>query len=188
MRVLKANSGVTILVGPLVSYGDGVTPITTYTLATADSAVAVKNGSGSSFDISGRTWTHVVAGYYNITFTAGDTDTNGNFTLVLSDPDVIAPVFEHFIVKEEEAFNNEFVGAPSMEIVAGFSPTATEFRSDRTETLDDVFKDSLVQVVAGNYVGAVRLITAYNGTTKNFTTEAFPAALTIGDTLKIINE
>ncbi len=80
MRVLKADTTVKVVVGPVVAVGDGFTPVTTLSLSTADEAELMKHDASAVTDISSNTFAAITSmdGYYNLTLTAAQLDTEGN--------------------------------------------------------------------------------------------------------------
>lgn len=106
MQFLQANTATIVRVGPFVDVGDGFTPETGVTLSGADEAEVMKAGGGASVSISGNTWAAVTGcdGWYDLTLTAGNLDTEGTLTVVVQDDDVCLPVFIHFMVIAQSAF------------------------------------------------------------------------------------
>jgi hypothetical protein len=55
------------------------------------------------------------------------------------------------------------------QVVADGGNSATTFKTDRTETTTDFWKDALVNFLTGNLAGQVKKVTAYDGTNKILT-------------------
>ncbi|MHA2046038.1 MAG: hypothetical protein ACW99G_14695, partial [Candidatus Thorarchaeota archaeon] len=53
--------------------------------------------------------------------------------------------------------------------VVDASPTVSSFTTDLTETIDNFYNDQLVRFISGNLQGLVRVISAYDGTSKEIT-------------------
>lgn len=66
--------------------------------------------------------------------------------------------------------------------------SASAFKTDRTESTDDFWKDALLVITSGALVGQVKRVTAYNGTTKIITTGAFTGTPADGVTFCLINK
>jgi len=64
---------------------------------------------------------------------------------------------------------------------------ATSFSTDLTETTTDHWKDAFVRFTSGVLIGQTKLVTAYNGTTRVLTTDAFTGAPSAADTFEMIN-
>lgn len=73
-------------------------------------------------------------------------------------------------------------------VVDDVANSSSTFKSDRTEAVDDYWKDALLRFTSGNLAGQVKKITGYNGTTKFFTTGAFTAEPTADDNFALINK
>jgi hypothetical protein len=54
----------------------------------------------------------------------------------------------------------------SANVTAVVAPTTLAFTTDLTQTTDDFFTDQLVRFTSGNLQGLVRVVSAYNGTSK----------------------
>lgn len=78
---------------------------------------------------------------------------------------------------------------PSGAVVTDAGNTAFTFKTDRTETATDYWKDAYLVVTSGTLIGQVHRITAYNGTTKFITVvNGFTAAPAAAVTFLIINK
>jgi len=111
MQDLRANTQVIVRVGPFVDYKNARNPITTIALGTADQAELLKAGGGASIDISSNTWATVsgCAGWYDLTLTTTDTNTEGMLTVVVQDASECIPVFLEFMVLSEAAWDSKYV-------------------------------------------------------------------------------
>lgn len=77
---------------------------------------------------------------------------------------------------------------PSGLVVSDAGNSATQFKSDRSETTADHWKDVLILFVTGNLAGQVKKCTAYNGGTKIITfTSGYTGIPANGDVFEIIN-
>jgi hypothetical protein len=115
MPELKQSTGVVVRVGPVMDYQDGVTPVTTLSLSTADQAELLKAAGAATVDISGRTFAAVtgVDGYYDLTLTTSDTGTLGDLTIVIQDASLCVPVSVRCEVVDADFYDVKY-GTSSM--------------------------------------------------------------------------
>lgn len=66
--------------------------------------------------------------------------------------------------------------------------SATTFKTDRTEAIDDYWKDAYIRITSGALVGQVKKVTAYNGTTKFVTVSGFTAEPADAVTFDLVTE
>lgn len=113
MQYLKADTAATILIGPFVDIGDGVTPETGITLGAADHAELMKHDGTSFVDLASdsRTFTHKEGGFYTLVLGTGDTDTEGRLTVVIMDTSVCLPVWKDFMVVNANVYDSLFASA-----------------------------------------------------------------------------
>jgi len=111
MQYLKADATATVLIGPFVDKGDGVTPETGVTLGGADHAELMKHDGTTFVDISGRTFTHKEGGWYTLALTTDDTNTEGRLTVLVMDTDVCLPVWMEFMVVNANVYDSLFAVA-----------------------------------------------------------------------------
>lgn len=148
MQFLKANTAATILIGPFVDKGDGVTPEEGVTLAGADSAELMKHDGTTFVDLTSdsRTFTHKEKGMYTLALGTGDTDTEGRLTVFISDESVCLPVWKDFMVLAEAAYDSMFAAKDT-----GYMDTNVKAieDADPTDTLE-----SAVDAGLDNAIGA----------------------------------
>lgn len=113
MQYLKADTAATILIGPFVDKGDGVTPETGVTLAAADHAELMKHDGTTFVDLTAdsRTFTHKEGGWYTLVLGTGDTDTEGRLTVLIMDTDVCLPVWKDFMVVNANVYDSLYAAA-----------------------------------------------------------------------------
>lgn len=113
MQYLKADTAVKVVVGPVVAVGDGFTPITTLSLSTADEAEIMKHDAAAVTSISANTFAAITSadGYYNLTITAGQLDTEGMLTVLVNDDSLCLPVRNDFMVVNANVFDSLFAAA-----------------------------------------------------------------------------
>lgn len=97
-----------IVLGPIVSISDAITPVTTLALSTADEAELIKHNASAVTDISGRTFAAITNadGYYNYTPAAGDFDTNGRCTILINDDSLILPYRIDFMILPTQVYDS----------------------------------------------------------------------------------
>jgi hypothetical protein len=77
---------------------------------------------------------------------------------------------------------------PSGSVSSDAGNTATTFKTNRTESASDYWKDALLLFTSGSLAGQVKKITGYNGSTKFITlASAFTAAPSSGDRFVLVN-
>lgn len=110
-QLLRANTQVKVVIGPVVAVGDGFTPVTTLDLSTADEAELLKHDAAAVTSISAATFAAISSadGYYNLTLTTSHTDTEGLLTVLANDDSLCLPVKQTFMVLSEAAWDSMFV-------------------------------------------------------------------------------
>ena len=116
MQYLKADTNTEVLIGPVVAVGDGFTPVTTLSPATADEAELIKYGGASALtvtDISGSTMAAIAGadGYYTLDISTGNTDTEGFLTVLFNDDSLCLPVRHDFMVVNANVYDSLFAAA-----------------------------------------------------------------------------
>lgn len=190
-QLLRQGTSATVLVGPWVDKDDGVTPEDGITMGTVDGALLVKHDSSSGVDITGRTWALLSAGWgwYVITLTTGDVDTEGRLSILFREDATALPVWRHFMVVGQQVYDSIVEGSDLLAvdmqalgnaagpatalaqsaqgIVLGQTQsgtlTNTDFSTDLAETTVDHYKDRAVVFVEGALAGQGARITGYDG-------------------------
>ena len=108
MQLLKADVLTKVVIGPVVAVGDGFTPITTLSLSTADESEALKHDSAAVTDISSNVFAAITSadGYYNLTITAAQLDTEGRLTVLINDDSLCLPVRCDFMVVNANVYDS----------------------------------------------------------------------------------
>lgn len=138
MQYLKADTSVKVVIGPAVAVGDGFTPVTTLSLSTADEAEILKHDASAVTDISGNTFAAITSadGYYNLTLTAGQLDTEGMLTVLINDDSLCLPVRHDYMVVNANVFDSLFAAATTDYLqvdnvqVSGATQTANDNGAD----------------------------------------------------------
>lgn len=109
MLELQANTEVKVRVGPFVDVGDGFTPQTDIALS-GNEAELLKHNGVATVDISGNTWAAIsdCRGWYDLTLTTTDTNTEGLLTVVVQDDSDCLPVYCHFMVLAQAAWLSKY--------------------------------------------------------------------------------
>lgn len=107
---LEANTEVKVRVGQFVDVSDCFTPETGVTLGAADEAELLKHNGVATVDISGNTWAAIAScdGWYDLTLTTTDTNTEGLLTVVVQDDSVCLPVHANFMVLAQAAWDSKY--------------------------------------------------------------------------------
>lgn len=145
MQYLKADTAATILIGPFVDKGDGVTPETGITLGVADHAELMKHGGTTFVDLTSdsRTFTHKEGGWYTLALGIDDTDTEGRLTVLIMDTDVCLPVWKDFMVVNANVYDSLFAVAATdyLKVKDNEGNTlANESKQDTIDTVVDAIK------------------------------------------------
>lgn len=113
MQYLKADTATKVVVGPCVAVGDGFTPVTTLSLSTADEAEILKHDAAAVTSISSNTFAAITSadGYYNLTITAAQLDTEGRLTVLINDDSLCLPLRHDFMVVNANVFDSLFAAA-----------------------------------------------------------------------------
>lgn len=107
---LRADTVTEVTIGPAVAVGDGFTPVTTLTVASADEAEIVKHNATTNTAITGTLAAITNAdGYYALDLVTGDVDTEGRLTILINDDSLILPIRQDFIVYSQEVFDDLFI-------------------------------------------------------------------------------
>lgn len=200
MQFLKADTSVKVVVGPFVDVGDGFTPETGITLGAADEAELLKHDNATTVDISGRTWAALtgVDGYYHLTVTTTDTETEGMLTVVVQDDDVCLPVKQEYMVLNAGMYElmcgtsgeSENLRASAGGIVKGTAETGTlsttQMTSDLTEATDDHYNGRIIVFLGGVLDGQATDITDYTGASGLLTFTAITEAPVNGQLFVIV--
>ncbi len=160
---------------PIVMF-DASDPTTAKTGLSFASGDAKISKDGGAFASTTNTPTELADGVYWLTLTAAETD---------------ALVYHVRVIKATATrydFTSGTHGMPSGTVVVNGGNTATTFLTNRTETVDDYWKDSLLVWTTGGLIGQVKKVSAYTGSTKFITlSSAFTAAPSTGDQFILVN-
>lgn len=112
MLYLRADTITEVTVGPAVAVGDGFTPVTTLSIASADEAELIKHGATTATAISGTLATITNAdGYYALDLSATDTNTEGRLVLLINDDSLILPIRHEFMVVNANVYDSLFAAS-----------------------------------------------------------------------------
>jgi hypothetical protein len=157
----------------MVDATDGKTAEPGLTFSAGDIKIS-KNG-GSTANHAG-TVTEIANGVYYYEFTASELDTLGFVTVYITDVAALDVVGVIQVVpwNPYDIVRLGLSGLASQAMVTGAIVTdggnsATTFKTDLTEAVDDYWKDTLIRITSGVLINQVKRVTAYNGTTKFLT-------------------
>ena len=113
MQILKADTLVKIVLGPALDIADGITPINSLTLSAADNAELIKHDSATTTDISANTFSAITGadGYYNLTLSASQLDTEGMLTIAVNDTSLCYPIKHEFMVVNANVYDSLYSAA-----------------------------------------------------------------------------
>lgn len=156
MQFLKADTAATILIGPFLDKGDGVTPEESVTLAGADSAELMKHDGTTFVDLTtdSRTFTHREKGMYTLVLGTGDTDTEGRLTVFISDESVCLPVWKDFMVVNANVYDSFFAAAATDYLKVKDDEGNTLANESKQDTIDGIVDDILVDTAVIGALGA----------------------------------
>lgn len=109
-------------------------------------------------------------------------------TKVWLDTAIEIDTYGHASAQHAFDFDTPADTAPTGSVATDAGNSATSFKTNLTEAVNDFWKDSYLQITSGALLGQVKKITAYNGTTKIITCDAFTGTPADAVTFKIINE
>ena len=163
MQFLRADTSANLHVGPVVSVSDGVTPVTTLSLATADEKGLIKNGATTRVDTSADTLTAIASadGYYYFVATTSHTDTEGPLTLFIGDDSLCLPVRHDWMVVNANVYDSLFAASG-------------------TDLLD-----VNVEEINANTSAPANLQLAFDGTGYGFTGCTMPTTTTLTNTVTL---
>jgi hypothetical protein len=119
MRYLRYDTAVEVVVGPLLSYLDGVTPVTSYgDLGDITAALVDDDGARTALTLTGagggtNDFVHEADGYWMLELTEAQL-TLGRQRLTLRDDDGILPVWEDFMVIPQNVYDWMVEGTESI--------------------------------------------------------------------------
>lgn len=193
MQYLKQNTVVDIRIGPAMAIADGVTPVTTLALGTADQAEVLKENGAATVAMGGA-FAAVTGcdGWYDYTVAAGDVDTLGHLTLVVQDASLNMPIFKDFMVVPANNYDSLVLGTDNLttdvvqingnttaainaalsnnSIIVGTAVTGTldviKFTTNigGTYTINDAINGRTLLFTGGTLVGQAQAISSYTAT------------------------
>ena len=113
MQILRADTLVKVVIGPIVDITDGYTPINSLLLSTADAAEIMKHDASSVTDISANTFSQIsgATGFYNLTLSASQLDTEGMLTVCIADTSLCYPYRHEFMVVNANTFDSFYAAS-----------------------------------------------------------------------------
>jgi len=170
MQELRQGTQVKVRIGPAMAIADGVTPVTTLDVSTADQAELLKHNGVATVDISAATFAAItgVDGWYDLTLTTSHTDTLGQCDIVIQDASLNLPLFKSFMVLTQFEWDRKY-GAGVAQGDGGGTNTL-EVAAAETWGDDQIIGDIIVvntdgEVQAGivaGYVASTNIVTFQN--------------------------
>jgi hypothetical protein len=148
---LRADTAVTVHVGPAVDKNNGVTPETGLTAGTVDELVIYKHEGTAAVDISGTTtFTHRAGGIYTATLSTTDTNTEGHLFLYVRDDSVCVPFWREFTVVPQQEWDSLILGTDALDVEVASMATdsissAALSAAAVTEITDDIMAEVLTE-------------------------------------------
>jgi len=138
MQFLRADQTNIVHVGPFVDVADGFTPQVDIDISGTNEAELMKYGSTTVTDISGNTWAAITSnrGWYNLTLTSANADTEGQLDIMIQDDSDCLPVHKQFTVVNANVYDSLFAPATTDYLqtdtvsIAANAITATAINAD----------------------------------------------------------
>ena len=117
MRYLKADTAVSVVVGPMVAIADGFTTVDAATVTDIDCGLIKPGGGTSAITLSASAGDNDMIpatnnpGHYVMEVAAGDVDTEGPIRYTFNDVDVCLPFWEDFMVVNANVYDSLFAAA-----------------------------------------------------------------------------
>ena len=185
MQILRADTAINVKIGPAVAVADGLTPVTNLSLATADEAELLKSNTTATASIAASAFGAITScdGWYWLTLTAGNVDTEGLLTICINDDSLCLPLWAHFMVVNANVYDSLYgtAAADYLQVdtiqVSGTSQTANDNGADINAILVDTGTTldgnitTIKQVLTGNWeiTGNQLIIYDSDGTTALYT-------------------
>lgn len=207
MKFLRQTTAVIADVGPILGT-DFLTPQTAAVLVTTR-AELFKAAATTAVDISGRTFTHISGGVYQLALLTSDVDTVGPLmihihlagaTPLLVPANVLSaraydtlcgggnlPADVLAIFGSATAATNLSNGAlATLKITVQNGASVNLIPTDLTNAVSSFYNGRTLVFITGVLAGQACSITAYNGATKQLSTSALTGAPSVGDTAVIV--
>ena len=207
MPILLQNTAVTVAIGPILGT-DFLTPQTSVTLSSGH-AELIQPGSVSSTDISGRAWSAVSNGIYQLGLVASDTSVVGPLLIhihaastqplatrfdVLSPTGYAALLAAGAIPANVQQVNGSLTAASNIQqaalgiapLTVGSGSSTTLVSTNLSNATSAFYVGRTLVFTSGALAGQATAITAYNGATKQLTVAQMTGAPASGDTAVIV--
>lgn len=144
MMILRQSTAATIVLGPFVDSGDGVTPETGLTISQADVRLS-KNGGAFAQKNDSTAAVHMENGYYSVALNTTDTNTVGRLRVAVNESGAL-PVWADFQVVEEAVWDALFASNANLATHVWAAASRTLTALDEDTTAIDI--DTAVQTAA----------------------------------------
>lgn len=140
MRYLRKNTAVIITVGPFLDYQDGVSLETALTVTSCNVTIILDDDDGSAPNTILNTaptatggsndMVHIANGLYSLELTQAQTNYNGRYLVMITDPDVHLPVWHEFMILDAQVYDSLVAGSDLLDVntsqVGGTTQTAVD--------------------------------------------------------------
>ena len=148
MQWLKADTETVVRIGSFMDKDDGVTPEVGIDLSTADQAEIIKHGGTTGVSIAGNTWAGVggTSGWYALTLTAGNLDTEGLLEVIVQDESVCLPVVCRFMVLSAQVWDSMVDGSDLLQTDMQELDGGTQSAADLKDFADEGYNPATNKV------------------------------------------
>ena len=159
MQYLKADTETIIAIGPFVDVGDGFTPQIDIDISETNEAELIKHGTGTVTNIAANTWAAVTdcRGWYKLTLSAGNLDTEGQIDIVIQDDSDCLPVHKQFQVVNTNVYDSLFAAASTDVLDVNVKEVSDdETAADNLELFTEVLETGTGLIDSGTFkAGAI---------------------------------
>jgi len=195
MQVLKADTSVKVVMGPFVDVADGYTPETGIVLNNCDERALIKHDGGSVtvLDSGTNTWAAItnMDGYYNLTLTAANLDTEGMLTIAIQDDSICLPVIARFMVVNANVYDSLFAAAATDYLqvdpvqLGGGTQSLTDLKDFADSGYDPATNKAGAQVVGIN-ADAITAASIHSGAVDKIIDEVVEGTITVRQALNLM--
>lgn len=168
MRYLRKNTAVIITVGPFLDYQDGVSLETALTVTSCNVTIILDDDDGSAPNTILNTaptasggnndMVHLANGLYSLELTQAQTNYNGRYLVMITDPDVHLPVWHEFMILDAQVYDSLVAGSDLLDVntsqVGGTTQTGVDIggtgvpiTGDLTSTMKTSVNGEVVDVM-----------------------------------------
>ncbi len=165
--------------------------IFTYSFPVIDTTNRPARKSGISFSAGDTKISLDGASFNNTTNQPAEIGSSGRYSIAFTAAEFNADLVHFYVEKAGIDPVDERIatgGQPSGTVVTNGGNTGLTFKTDRTESSNDYWRDALILFTSGALIEQVKRISAYDGTTKFITVaNTFTTTPTGGDRFVLVN-